>query len=70
MNLRTLIAPVRKILTVAAVTAVAATCLGSAGTSSSATAGHHRSDSTSATKEWKAVTTTTPVAGTSKTKEW
>jgi len=68
MNLHTPITTARKILTVAAVTLVAATCLGSAATSSSATAGHDRSDSTSATKEWKVVATTASVG--THTKEW
>jgi hypothetical protein len=68
MNLHTLFTPARKILTVTAVTLVSVTCLGSASTSSSATAGQDRSDSTSATKEWR-VAPTAPVV-TNKTKEW
>ena len=68
MNLHTPITSARKILTVTAVTLVAATCLGSAATSSSATAGHDRSDTTSATKEWKSAPTSAPT--TTRTKEW
>lgn len=68
MNFHTLLVSARKLLTVTAVTLVAATCLGSAATSSSAVAGHDRSDSTSATKEWKVVTTTAPAI--KNTKEW
>ena len=69
MNLHTLLVSARKLLTVTAVTLVAATCLGSAATSTAAVAGQDRADSTSATKEWKVVTTTTPAA-VSRTKEW
>lgn len=67
MNLHTVLTPARKILVATAVTLVAATCLGSAATSSSATAGQDRSDSTSATKEWKVAPKAT---STVKTKEW
>jgi len=68
MNLHNLLVSARKLLTVTAVTLVAATCLGSAASSTSAAAGHDRSDSTSAAKESNAVTTFT--AAVSKTKEW
>jgi hypothetical protein len=68
MNLHTLLVSARKLLTVTAVTLVAATCLGSAATSTSAAAGHDRSDSTSAAKESSTVTSFT--AAVSKTKEW
>lgn len=67
MNLHTLLTPARKILTVTAVTLIATAALGSAATSTSATAGQHRSDHVSATKEWKVITNN---AGASRTKEW
>lgn len=68
MNLHTVLVPVRKLLVASAVTMVAATCLGSAATTTSA-AGQDRSDTVSATKEYKAAPTSAP-AKTSKTKEW
>ena len=68
MNLHSALVSARKLLTAAAVTMVAATCLGSAATSASASAGHERSDSVSAAKEAK--TAPAPKAVTSKTKEW
>jgi hypothetical protein len=67
MNVSRVLRPARKILTAVAVAVVAATCLVSANTTSSA-AGHQRTDVAQATKEWKKSPSTSNVV--MATKEW
>lgn len=66
MNFRRVLRPVRKILTATVVAGIAAACMVSSGSSTSAVH-DHRSEVTSATKEWKAPTRRDVVLA---TKEW